>query len=148
MHQLAQFLPSLPGLAAGQKTYAVWPVWKDSTRLEVRFQPLSKKAVVKLWHLARDFERQTRQPNRQDGALGRNGLAVLQALIFDFLNFRTGRLDPSRAGIARAACISVRSVARGLAKLRQAGVLHWLHRCHEDHDELGRFRLRQDTKRG
>lgn len=143
MQQIAHCLPTLPGIATPTKTRASWPVWSESTRLEVQFSPVPKKAVVALWHLARDFERQTRAANRQDGAIGRNGLAVLQALIFDFLNFRTGRLDPSYAGIARAACLSVRSVARGLAKLRAAGVLHWLRRCHEDHDELGRFRLRQ-----
>jgi hypothetical protein len=121
------------------------PVWKDSTRTEVRFQPLSKKAVVKLWHRARDFERQTRQPNRQDGALGRNGLAVLQVLIFDFLNFATGRLDPGYESIARMANISRRSVARGLAKLKTDGVLNWLRRCREGPDERGRYRLEQET---
>lgn len=84
--QLAQFLPALPGLGAAAKTYAAWPVWSDSTTAEVRFQPTPKQTAARLWHRARDFERRTRRPNRQDGALGRNGLAVLHALIFDFLN--------------------------------------------------------------
>jgi hypothetical protein len=106
---------------------------------------MPKKAIVNLWHRARDFERQTRQANRQDGALGRNGLAVLHALIFDFLNHVTRRLDPSYAALARAACISMRSAARGLQRLKAAGVLDWLRRCSEGRDELGRFRLEQDT---
>jgi hypothetical protein len=106
---------------------------------------MPKKTAVKLWHRARDFERQTRQPNRQDGALGRNGLAVLHALVFDFLNFVSGQLDPSYAALARAACISVRSVARGLRKLKAAGVLNWQRRCSEGRDEAGRWRLEQDT---
>ena len=72
---------------------ATWPVWSDSTRKEVKFQPLPKKKAVKLYHEARRFERMTRAAapkGHQDGALGRNGLAVLHALIFDFLNFATG----------------------------------------------------------
>jgi hypothetical protein len=144
LHSIASILPALPGLV-GPKTYAAWPVWRDSTRLEARFTPTPKTTIVTLWHRARDFERQTRQANRQDGALGRNGLAVLHALIFDFLNHATGRLDPSYAALARAACISERSVARGLVKLKAAGVLGWQRRCSEGRDELGRFRLEQDT---
>jgi hypothetical protein len=68
------------------RTYAAWPVWHDSTPADVKFHPLPKKQAVRIWHEARRFERRTRQPGRQDGALGRNGLAVLHALIFDFLN--------------------------------------------------------------
>ena len=99
---------------------------------------------MKLYHRARDFERRTRQPGKQDGALGRNGLAVLHALIFDFLNFRTGQLDPGYATIARKACISMRSAARGLQNLKLAGVLNWLRRCTASFKD-GRFTLEQDT---
>lgn len=123
---------------------ATWPVWRDSTANEVTFRPVPKREAYKLWHDARRFERQTRQAGRQDGAIGRNGLAVLHALLFDFLNFRTGQLDPSRGSIAMRACISVRSVDRGLAKLKTAGVLDWTRRCAEDWID-GRFRLRQET---
>ena len=127
------------------RTYAAWPVWKDSTTNTVKFVPLPKKKAVKLFHKARDFERQTRQPGKQDGALGRNGLAVLHALIFDFLHYATGRLDPGYKEIARKACISYRSAARGLANLKAAGVLHWVRRAAETRDEHGRFCLEQDT---
>ena len=141
MHQISSFLPGI----AGARTFATWPVWRDSAR-DVRFvAAVSKRQAVRLYHKARRFERQTRQPGRQDGALGRNGLAVLHALLFDFLNYASGRLDPSYAGIADKACISPRSVARGLVKLRLAGVLNWLRRCREDHDAAGRFRLRQES---
>jgi hypothetical protein len=126
---------------------AVWPVWRDSARKEVKFQPLPKKKAVRLYHEARRFERQTRAAapkGCQDGALGRNGLAVLHALIFDFLNFATGELFPSIASIAHAANISPRSVSRGLAKLKASGVVNWLRRCAEDWQD-GRFILRQET---
>lgn len=127
------------------RTFATWPVWRDSTTQPVKYQPTSKRTAVRLYHKARRFERQTRQPGRQDGIIGRNGLAVLHALLFDFLNYASGRLDPPQARIAEKACVSPRSVARGLVKLKAAGVLNWLRRCREDRDGEGRFRLRQSS---
>ncbi len=132
----------LPGLGAASR--ALWPVWRDSTRKEVRFQPLPKRQAVKLYHHARRLERQTRARHRQDGASGRNGLLALHALLFDFMHYASGRLDPSIKAIARAANISESSVKRGLAKLRAAGVVTWLRRCAEDWVD-GRFVLRQQT---
>ena len=127
------------------KTYAPSPVWSGSVAGPVKFRPLPRREAARLFHRARAFERQTRAPGKQDGALGRNGLAVLHALVFDFLNHRTGRLDPGYRAIAHAAAISVRSVARGLRKLKEAGVLNWLRRCSATVDEAGRFALAQET---
>jgi hypothetical protein len=132
----------LPGLGVANR--ALWPVWRDSTRKEVRFQPLPKRQAVKLYHHARRLERQTRARNRQDGAIGRNGLLALHALLFDFMHYASGRLDPSIKAIARAANISESSVKRGLVKLKAAGVVTWLRRCAEDWID-GRFVLRQQT---
>jgi hypothetical protein len=132
-------------IAGSQRTYAPWPVWRDSTTKKVKFMEMPKKQAAKLYHKARKFERQTRQPGRQDGALGRNGLLVLHALIFDFLDYATGQLDPAIETIAKAACISLRSAKRGLANLKHCGVLHWIRRAAETRDEKGRFCLEQDT---
>ena len=96
-------LPALPGFTALASTYAPWPIWSGSVAKPVQFVPLAKKAAVKLWHRARDFDRGTHDPGRHGGAVGPTGLAVLHALIFDFLNHRTGRLDPSYAAIAAKA---------------------------------------------
>jgi len=143
---MSTFCPSLPlplpGLGVASR--APWPVWRDSTRKEVRFQPLPKRQAVKLYHHARRLERQTRVRNRQDGAIGRNGLLALHALLFDFMHYASGRLDPSIKAIARAADISESSVKRGLVKLRAAGVVTWLRRCAEDWIG-GCFVLRQQT---
>jgi hypothetical protein len=147
MLPLANLMPPLPGLAGlvgSQKTYAPSPVWRDSTTDDVKFHPLPKKQAVKLYHRARDFERRTRQPGKQDGAIGRNGLAVLHAMIFDFLDFRTGQLDPGYAAIARKACIGIRSAARGLQALKLAGILNGLRRCTPTFKD-GRCVLDQDT---
>jgi hypothetical protein len=138
--QIADFFPNL--IPPPPKTYAAWPVWRDSTTKEVKYQPMPKKQAVRLWHDARRFERQTRATGKQDGAIGRNGLAVLHALLFDFLNYASGALYPSHETIADKACISVRSAIRGLAALKLAGVVNWLRRAAEDWRNGG-FILRQ-----
>ena len=137
-------LPALPGFQ-GPKTYATWPVWSGSTTKEIRFQPMPKKAAVKLFHRARDFDRQTRQKGKHGGALGHTALQVLHALLFDFLNYASGQLDPSYAAIARKANVCQRTVANALSKLRDCGVLNWIRRCAESRREDGRFVLEQET---
>jgi hypothetical protein len=130
------------GAPAGRDREIRWPVWSGSVQKPVGFQPMPKREALRIWHDLRRFERQTRQPGRQDGAVGRNGLAVAHALLFDFLDYRTGQLTPTRASIARAANICVRSVDRGLARLKACGALDWKRRC-EQALENGVFRLEQ-----
>jgi hypothetical protein len=69
---------------------------------------------------------------------------VLHALIFDFLNFTSGRLDPSYEAIARKANVCRRTVASALQTLRSYGLLNWVRRCSESFED-GRFVLEQDT---
>jgi hypothetical protein len=135
----------LPGFALPAQSHAPWPVWSGSTTSPVRFAPLAKKAAVRLWHRARDFDRGTHQPGQHGGAVGHTGLAVLHALIFDFLNHRTGRLDPSYAAIAAKAGVCVRTVANALQRLKALGILNWVRRCAERRDADGRFVLEQET---
>jgi len=144
MTPLSHLLPPLPGFTALARTYAPWPVWAGSVAKPVQFAPMPKKAAVRLWHRARDFDRGTHEPGRHGGAVGHVGLAVLHALIFDFLNHRTGRLDPSYAAIARQAGVCVRTVATALKRLRELGILAWVHRCAERWAD-GRFVLEQQT---
>jgi hypothetical protein len=126
------------------QTYAAWPVWSDSTTNDVHFQPMPKKAAVRLWHRAREFDRQTHQPGRHGGTVGHTGLQVLHTLIFDFLNYASGRLDPSYAAIARKANVCERAVATALKRLRELGILNWVRRCAKDWQD-GRFVLAQET---
>src|SRR3954464_15193910 len=79
------------------------------------------------------------------GIIGRTALAALYALLFDFLNHRTGRLDPSLDAIAAKAGCCRRAVVDALARLRDLGLLAWRRRCEETRDREGRFRLRQRT---
>jgi hypothetical protein len=141
---LSHLLPPLPGFTALTSTYAPCPVWSGSVANPVRFAPMGKKAAVKLWHRARDFDRSSHEPGRHGGTVGHTALQVLHALIFDFLNHRTGRLDPSYAAIAAKAGVCVRTVAAALARLRELGILNWVRRCAERWAG-GRFVLEQQT---
>ena len=85
-----------------------------SVALPVKFTALPKKAAVRLWHRARDFDRGTHERGHHGGAVGPTALQVLQSLTFDFLSHRTGRLDPSYAAIAAKAGVCVRTVASAL----------------------------------
>lgn len=128
------------------RSQIIWKVRKDSRRADTRaapgFVPINKKDAVRLYYRAVDIERASRAKGKQDGRITRNGLAVLRTLLFEFLNRRSGRCDPSYADIARAAAISVRSVARGLSRLKIAGVLQWVRRCIGRDTPIG-FRLEQ-----
>ena len=135
---------SLPFLPAFPTSHAPWPVWSGSVANPVRFAPMAKKAAIKLWHRARDLDRGTHQPGHHGGAVGPSALQVLHALIFDFLNHRTGRLDPSYAAIAAKAGVCVRTVATALRRLRELGILNWVRRCAESWRD-GRFVLEQET---
>jgi hypothetical protein len=130
--------------AAPQKSFAAWPVWAESNEKPVEFTPMPKKAAVRLWHRARDFDRQTRKKGERGGALGPSALQVLHALLFDFFNFRTGRLDPSQKAIARQANLCPRAVSDALKRLRALGILAWVRRC-EARFENGRYVRRQQT---
>src|ERR1700759_1410853 len=125
-------------------TSAPHPVWSGSTTKPVQFTPLPKKVAMRLWQYARDFDRQTREKGRHGGAVGHTGLQVLQGMLFDFLNFATGRLDPSQAAIARKANLCERAVADALARLRDLGILAWVRRCAESWQD-GRYVRRQQT---
>jgi hypothetical protein len=104
---------------------------------------MPKKAAVRLYHQARAWDRATHVPGRHGGAIGRTALAVLHTLIFDFLCYRTGRLDPSYEGIAKKAGVSRASVGRALPRLRALGLLAWVRRCTGEMRD-GRYVLSQE----
>jgi len=144
MHSIAYALPSLPGFA-GLKTYAAWPVWRDSTTSEVKFQPLPKKEAAKRWHKAKRFDCQTHQPGKHGGAIGRTALEVLRVLLFEFLDYTTGCLEPSYEEIAKKAGVCRRAVAEALRRLKALGLLYWQRRSRPEADGNGGFRLVQET---
>ena len=92
---------------------------------------MPKKVATRLYHRARDFDRKTNKPGCHGGAVGPTALKVLEALLFDFLNYTSGQLDPSYAAIARKANVCVRTVANALRRLKELGILNWMRRCAE-----------------
>jgi hypothetical protein len=144
MRSIAYALPPFPGFV-GPKTYAAWPVWRDSTTKQVKFEPLPKKEAARRWHKARRFDRQTHTAGKHGGAIGRTALQVYYVLLFDFLDHRTGRLEPSYDAIAAKAGVCRRAVADALQRLKTLGLLYWQRRSREYQDAAGRFLLMQET---
>ena len=134
---------ALPGIGQLAQTYARGAVWSGSTTQEVQFTPLSKKIVRQLYYRARTWDAATRTKRKHGGIIGRPAVAVLHSLIFDFLNAKTGRLDPSYEGLAKKSGYSRATVAVALRRLRDAGIITWLRRCVAEMRD-GRFVLAQE----
>ena len=109
------------------------------------FARMPKKAVVRLWHRAHDFDRRTRQPGsgKHGGAVGLQRAAGPARADLGFLNFATGRLDPSYAGIARKTnvCAPLPTPSSGSeASVSSIGYAGVPGAC-----AMGRFVLEQET---
>ena len=140
---LGEVFHHAPSLNGGKK-YAIWPVHSGSFKSRVGFVPLAKNQAAKLYHKARKWNRR-KAAHRYGGYLGSAALRVLECLIFDFLDFASGRLDPSYEGIAKKTGLGRSTVAKALARLKELRIISWLRRCIEAKDEGGRFALRQLT---
>lgn len=143
MRSIAYAHPTLPGFAP-PKTYAAWPVWHDSIKARIKWQRLPKNLANRIYQKARAYNRTARIEGRYGGALGSAALRVLESLIFDFLNFTTGRLDPSYEKIAGKTGLGRSTVAEALARLKQLGIIHWVRRCAEDWVD-GKYQLKQES---
>lgn len=137
-------LPFIADLKDGT-SYASWKVWSGSTTKDARFVPMPKKVAIRIYHKAVEWNRRSKVPGCHGGVIGSHVLLVLHSLIFDFLNHRTGRLDPSYNALQRSTRLCRQTIATALARLKQLGIINWVRRCCEDWDELGRFVLRQET---
>ncbi len=148
--------------------FAPWPVHRDSVG-SVRFAPQDKKKLASWFHQAKEWNE--REPARQrvcrplkaraaalfggavrffhgrgyGGKIGTIALRVLEALIFGFLNHKTGRLDPSYEAIARKINAGRSTVAEALRWLRALGIITWQRRCRKATGKDGRFELHQDS---
>src|SRR4051794_6707591 len=119
------------------------PAWRNSHDYPILFIPMNRKQATTIWHKARRLDQRTGRKGRHGGMIGRSALAVLSVLIFDFLDYASGRLDPSQAAIARKARMCERTVATALQKLRSLGILNWLRRCHEERGPWGVRRVQE-----
>ena len=131
-------------LGAGGKTYARYPVWSNSAEKTVRFFPMTRKEAYAAYRKLREWNR-NHQEGRYGGLIGAACLRVFESLVFDFMNYKTGRLDPSYEAIARKTGYSRATVAVALKRLKELRVISWVRRCYRSEDERGAFRLEQDT---
>jgi hypothetical protein len=93
-------LPFIADLKNGT-TYSPWKVWSGSTTKQARFAPLPKKAAMRIYHKAANWNARGKLAGRHGGLIGSHVLLVLHTLIFEFLNHGTGSLDPSYGAIQR-----------------------------------------------
>lgn len=69
-----------------------------------------------------------KRPGQHNGALTTKTLRVLQSLLWDFHNGRTGQCFPSYEAVAEAAMCAVSTVAKAVVALEAAGILTWANR--------------------
>jgi hypothetical protein len=125
LQQIAYALPQLPGFdSLRPKTYAAWPVWNGSTTDEIKWPQVVKKAVIKWYHKARDWNARKEAMARYGGTLGSSAMRVLECLIFDFQDWNTGQLDPSYEGIAAKTGLGRTTVWNALRRLKERGIIH------------------------
>ena len=121
---------------------AVWPVWSDSKRVIIEWPRIQRSDAYRWYRLARAYNRDHAPADRYGGLLGSAALRVFEALIFDFLNFGDGRLDPAYEQIARRAGLARSTVAIALRRLKELHLIDWTRRCTTDQVD-GQFILRQ-----
>jgi len=119
--------------------------WHDSRTEPFQWRPRARKPLIRLYRRATALDRRTHAKGHHGGVIGPTALKVLETLIFGFIDYSTGRLDPSHAGIARKAGVCVRSVANALKRLKDLKIIDWVRRCHEEWTESGRWVRKQDT---
>ena len=93
-----------------------------------RAVPLDRNAKARIAAYARAWSARNRRPGQHKGPITRAFLDVLQALLWDFHNARSGCCFPSYERIAARAGCARSTVAEALKVLEWAGVLSWQHR--------------------
>jgi AraC-like DNA-binding protein len=134
-----------PYLPDDEICHAPYPVWSNSTDKPVKWKKISRKDAKQWPWFAAELDRLTKKGNRcHGGVIGPTALKVLQVMINEFLNFSTGRCDPSIKGIANRANLSPSAVHEALKRLAGLGILTWLRRC-RDYWQDGRYVREQLT---
>lgn len=87
-----------------------------------QWRPIPAVLRTRLLGLVEGFERATRGAGKQ-GLLKLSGVAVFRALLFQFLDPRSGRCDPSYETLAERAGVGRTTAYKALARLEQVGVI-------------------------
>ncbi|MBN8649512.1 MAG: hypothetical protein J0L55_16285 [Caulobacterales bacterium] len=107
------------------------------------WQPFAREQGKQIFQSAKEYERRTKTKGKSSGALGHTGLEVLKALI-EIIDWKTGRLEPSLAYIARRINRCTKTIVSALQRLRKHGFLDWKRRYEATGEkiEFGRRMLR------
>jgi len=120
---------------AGERELEMW-------RTANRF---SAKERAERLRAAKEYDRQHKLPGRVMGPLGRVAIEIYDELM-GIRDFRTGRLDPALATIARRLRISKQTLVSALKRLKSHGFIDWYRRTRPVEDpEPGGPVVEQDT---
>ena len=86
-------------------------------------RPISSTARAQVMDRAEALERSTKARGKRDGVLGQSALMILRALLFHFLDPKSGKLDPSYIQIKKQTGFCVQTIAVALKRLEDAGIL-------------------------
>lgn len=100
---------------------------RTSTRFW-QWRPIDRNDRARIMYLAERLNTNTRRPGEHGGCLKDSGLQVLRALLFQFLDPKTGRLDPSLDTLARHTGHCKATIVAALKRLRAAGFVTWAQR--------------------
>lgn len=105
------------------------------------FDPRNRGKILKA---AERYDNLTKPTGKRNGALGYTGLKVLKALL-EFIDYRSGRLEPSYLALCKKACLSVSAVSAALKRLVMHGFLELKRRYEETGNTNGGPSVRQIT---
>lgn len=144
------------GAAARKATRAFQPVRRNSyyasdRRSSALWQRLAannrdaRRLIGHRMQAAQFYDRKHKQPGKWNGPLGAIGLEVLREL-YRIVDYKTGRLEPAIATIAKNLVRSIDSVTKAMKRLKEHGFLDWVRRCEPiDNAEGAGPRVRQIT---
>jgi DNA-binding transcriptional ArsR family regulator len=117
-------------------------VHKDA--LQGFFQSFDPRTRGKILKAAERYDNLTKSKGKRNGALGYTGLKVLKALL-EFIDYKSGRLEPSYLALCKKACLSVSAVSAALKRLVKHGFLELQRRYEETGYTDGGPTVRQIT---
>lgn len=82
-------------------------------------RPITVREAGRLMRIAEKMEVGTKARGKRNGALGYTGLRVLKALVYHFMNRRTGACYPSYAALMEATGLCRQAVANALCRLEE-----------------------------
>ncbi len=119
---LLQDLPPISPPVTAAKGAAPAPVAQGQPYGEFR-RPIDRNDRARIIAAAEALERRTKLPGKRDGAIGQSGLAILRALLFHFLDPKSGQLDPSYKQMRTQTLFCMETISQALKRLAASGIL-------------------------